>query len=128
MPEQTFGEWLRDIRTKQNVSLRSVAQQIDISAPYLSDVETDRRIPSEEVIEKLSELLGVSAEEIAVRSGRIGKQAEKYIKRNPEMVRLIRHFASENISPEMLTTITRRYYGGFNKPENDAQMGAKEDK
>ena len=111
MPVHTFGDWLRAERESQKVSLRKTAFAVGIDPAYLSDIERDRRVPSDRVLDAIADQLGLPRDEVSARSGRIGAVAEKYIKRNPEMVRLIRHFASENISPEVLTEITRRYHG-----------------
>lgn len=43
----TLGTYLRDARLKMNppLSLRELARRLKISAPYVSDVELDRRNP-----------------------------------------------------------------------------------
>lgn len=60
----TFGELLKETRLKKNVSLRKLAEEIGVAAPYLSDVEKGRRNPlSEENMRKVIEVLQLSNEE-----------------------------------------------------------------
>lgn len=37
------GEWLRDMRLRKGLSQRAAGEQIGISSPYLSDLESNRR-------------------------------------------------------------------------------------
>jgi transcriptional regulator with XRE-family HTH domain len=60
----TLGGKLRDLREKAHLSLRELARELDISAPFLSDVELGRRFPSEEILTELAAKLGVQTEEL----------------------------------------------------------------
>ena len=48
---QNFGEFLQRKRTEKQITLRKMAEMIGITAPYLTDIEKDRRNPP--VMEKL---------------------------------------------------------------------------
>lgn len=52
--EHTFGSFLKEMRINRGLSLRAFAKLIDRSAPYLTDIENDRRNPPE--ISKLEEI------------------------------------------------------------------------
>lgn len=39
----TFGRWIRDLRKTNNISLRTLAETLQISAAYLSEIERDKR-------------------------------------------------------------------------------------
>ncbi len=57
-----LGEELRRLRLQSDISLRGLAIQLGISAAHLSDVEHDRRRPSEKLLRKLArELRGAGA-------------------------------------------------------------------
>ena len=47
-----------------NVSLRALAKKLDISAPFLSDVELGRRYPSDALMVKIAKALHVPIEEL----------------------------------------------------------------
>ena len=50
----SFGAALTAARTKAGISLREVARRSGFSAPYLSDIEHDRRHPPRRTAEKLA--------------------------------------------------------------------------
>lgn len=39
----TFGEYLKHIREEKHITLRELARRLELSAPFLSDVENNRR-------------------------------------------------------------------------------------
>lgn len=43
--ERSFGEVLHQLRKKKDVTLRELARKINVSAPFLTDVEKGRRAP-----------------------------------------------------------------------------------
>lgn len=60
----SFGELLLQLREKHDVTLRELARKIGVSAPFLSDVEKDRKAPlTAEKLEKVAIALGLSPEE-----------------------------------------------------------------
>jgi transcriptional regulator with XRE-family HTH domain len=64
MIEISFGQRIRELRDKAGLSLRKLADQIDISSPFLSDIELGRRFPSEEILAKVAGALEVSPDEL----------------------------------------------------------------
>jgi transcriptional regulator with XRE-family HTH domain len=64
MIEISFDQRIRELRDKAGLSLRKLADQIDISSPFLSDIELGRRFPSEEILAKLAGALHVSTDEL----------------------------------------------------------------
>jgi transcriptional regulator with XRE-family HTH domain len=60
----SLGQRIRELRDKAGLSLRKLADQIDISSPFLSDIELGRRLPSEEILVKLAAALDVSPDEL----------------------------------------------------------------
>lgn len=59
-----FGEFLISMRTKYGVKQYQLAKQIGVSAPYLSDLERNRRNPpSYELLKKIQSALGLSTAE-----------------------------------------------------------------
>jgi transcriptional regulator with XRE-family HTH domain len=61
---QTLGERLRELREKNRVSLRSLAARVRITAPYLSDIELDRRHPSDRVLADLARALHTPVDDL----------------------------------------------------------------
>ena len=64
MDELTLGQKLRELREKADLSLRELATRLDVSAPFLSDIELGRRYPSEEVLARMAVTLKIPADEL----------------------------------------------------------------
>ena len=62
MSNKNLGDLLRDLRQAANLSLRELAKFVDVSAPFLSDVELGRRYPSDEVLGRVAKTLRVPIE------------------------------------------------------------------
>jgi len=58
----TIGKAIKIIREANNKSLGSLASEAQISTPYLSLVESDKRTPSLDVIKRLSKALSIPAD------------------------------------------------------------------
>lgn len=78
---KTFGDAIRWAREQKRMTLRAFAAKAGVSAPFASDVEHDRRHPSD--IEKWAALLDVPAKELIAR--RAKKSMEEWAKKNPEL-------------------------------------------
>jgi transcriptional regulator with XRE-family HTH domain len=71
----SFGEYLKRKREEKQISLRELARRLDLSAPYLSDVENNRRGPlTEERLITLVRELHLTEEEKTEMYDIIGQQ------------------------------------------------------
>lgn len=71
----TFGEYLKHKREEKPISLREVARTLGVSAPFLSDVENNRRGPlTEERLADLVKVLNLNDDEKAEMYDIVGKQ------------------------------------------------------
>lgn len=66
---EELGEYLREQRRQAQMSLRQLAEQADVSNPYLSQIERGLRRPSAEVLQQIAKALRISAESLYVRAG-----------------------------------------------------------
>ena len=61
---ESFGEFLQKKRLENEITLRKMAELIGIPAPYLTDIEKDRRNPPEiQKLDKIAEILSLTEEE-----------------------------------------------------------------
>ena len=71
----TFGEYLKHKREEKQISLREMARTLGVSAPFLSDVENNRRGPlTEERLADLAKVLNLNEKEKAKMYDIVGKQ------------------------------------------------------
>ena len=72
---QNFGEFLQRKRTEKQITLRKMAEMIGITAPYLTDIEKDRRKPPEmEKLELISQILMLNDEDKTTMYDLAGKK------------------------------------------------------
>ena len=55
---KTLGERIRELREDQDLSLRELAGKIRVSAAFMSDVELNRRYPSDKHLRAIAQHLG----------------------------------------------------------------------
>lgn len=95
---KNFGDFLHQKRIKQGVSYRDLAAAIGVSAPYISDIEKDRRnAPVLEKLEKIADYFKLSGEERTVMFDLAGEKKSDlapdipdYIKENDYVVSALR--------------------------------------
>jgi len=104
---RTIGEVIHDARAKLKLSLRDVTKELGITPSYLSDIENDRRIPSEEVVGKLANLLHLDNDDLMARAGRFGEDASRYMRRTPSAGVLLRRLADGEASDETVDKLLK---------------------
>src|SRR5215470_12668183 len=61
--ERTFGQVIRDRRRQLDLTQEEVARRINTSTPYIGHLESAKRHPSEKVVTKLADVLGLDRRE-----------------------------------------------------------------
>lgn len=64
-----LGEFIREQRNRNRLSLRNLSELSGISNPYLSQIERGLRKPSAEILQQIARSLRVSAETLYERAG-----------------------------------------------------------
>jgi transcriptional regulator with XRE-family HTH domain len=59
-----FGDYIKKKREALGKSLRGFAEELEIAAPYLFDIEKGNRPAPEKKLDKFIEVLGISGDEI----------------------------------------------------------------
>lgn len=87
MTTQNFGEFLQKKREEKQITLRGMAAMLEVSAPYLSDIEKGRRNPPEmEKLEQISRILELSDEEKSRMLDLAGKMRKSVAPDLPEYI------------------------------------------
>ena len=82
-----FGDFLQKKRMERQLTLRKMAELLGFSAPYLTDIEKDRRNPPEmESLEQISKVLNLSDDERAVMFDFAGKKRNAVAPDLPEYI------------------------------------------
>ena len=64
-----LGEFIREQRRIDRLSLRKLSEMAGVSNPYLSQIERGLRKPSAEILQQIARALEISAESLYVRAG-----------------------------------------------------------
>lgn len=84
----SFGAFLSEKREERDISLRELARQLGVSAPFLSDVEKNRSAPFiQERLEKAAEIMHLSIEEKTQMYDIVGRQRDSVAPDLPEYIK-----------------------------------------
>jgi transcriptional regulator with XRE-family HTH domain len=109
---ETLGQAIRRYRTEAGYPLRRFAELLGISAAHQSDIEYDRRRPSEKVLQKTARLLrgvGASFESLRALDTRLEPELQELVKSNPEVGQLLRQVRESGRSPREVLRELQRY-------------------
>ncbi len=116
---KTLGDIIRTARVAAGPSLREFARSLGITPSYQSDIENDRRIPSEDVLKKIAELLKLDFKELMALGGRFGEDAERYLRRHPTAGALFRKLSETNAPENVLRKMLKEAEELERKKEED---------
>ncbi len=105
MSDISLGERLRTARITKRLALRELARQAEIAPSYLSDIEYDRRVPSEQVLTSLCAILELDFDEMLAAAGRLGDEANRYLRREPAARMLLRRAQESNLGDRELRSL-----------------------
>lgn len=113
--EITFGAYVKEKRSQIGISLRELAQRLDITPSYLSDIEKGRRnAPEKRIIEKLIGVLEIPELELPMFYDLAGQTKSEvppdlpaYINENDKIRALLRTAKKNNTSDKTLEEIIK---------------------
>lgn len=84
---KNFGEFLQKKREERQITLRKMAEKLGFTAPYLSDIEKDRRNPPDmDKLEQISAILLLSEEDRTLMFDLAGKKRNSVAPDLPEYI------------------------------------------
>jgi transcriptional regulator with XRE-family HTH domain len=105
---QSLGDLIREARVAKGFGLREMARKIGKTPSYLSDIENDRRVPAEDVLQDIAHLLDVDFDELMARAGRFGEEAVRYMMKTPAAGMLFRKISEHKLPEEQLQELAAR--------------------
>jgi len=112
---ETFGECIRSLReakkrTDPSFSLRRFAQKLEVSATYLSKVETNESPPpTADKIKLIAELLETDADELLALAGKVDPILPQIIREQPRAVAdLLRTVQQAGLTNEQIAKLTNQ--------------------
>lgn len=98
----SVGDIVNEARVRKRLGLRALARELNIAPSYLSDIENDRRVPSEAVLRDMSRVLELDFDQLMQEAGRLGEGAEQFLRENQLAGRLFRRMAQSQLDQEAL--------------------------
>ena len=106
--QASLGDEIRDARVAKGLGLRALARLIEIAPSYLSDIEYNRRLPSEEVLRNICRHLELDVDRMLALAGRFGDGADEYLKQAPNAGVLFRRAQEHNLTDEDLRKLIQQ--------------------
>lgn len=91
-----------------DMRLRELSRRLGVTPSYVSDIENDRRVPSEEVLGRIASELKLSLDELVARAGRLGDDAERYLRTTPVATTLFRRISQEKLTADEIGELMQR--------------------
>lgn len=101
-PAETLGAEIQRLRSKADVTLRGFAEKVGVSAAHLSDIERDRRRPSEKVLRVIVQKLahvGATAEGMDQLNTRLEPDLQRWVSEQPAARQLLRKVFESDRDP-----------------------------
>jgi transcriptional regulator with XRE-family HTH domain len=102
---ETLGDAVRYLREKRGLTLRALAKAVGVSAPFLSDLEHNRRRTDR--IAEFARELGADESILKRFDSRVEPDLKEWLEKNPEVVALLRDVRSTGRSPVELRNALR---------------------
>ena len=99
-----LGGRIRELRDRHDISLREFARKLgDISPAHISDIENGRRNPSEDLLHKMAQVLGVAFEELQRLDNRLPvEELRRAMRQDPALGFALRKAVEMNVSSEQI--------------------------
>ena len=117
---RTFGEFISLKRKEKRITLKAMAEELEISTPYMSDVEKGRRYSFDlDKLEKIAKILNMSEEEKNEMMDLAGKQREEVAPDLPEYINSTPAVSVALRKARDLNLGEKEWYEFIEKLEND---------
>jgi transcriptional regulator with XRE-family HTH domain len=105
---KSLGEEIRSARVTKGLGLREFARLLEKAPSYVSDIEYDRRVPSEQVLRAICKHLDLDFDRALALAGRLGDDADRYLKREPAAGVLLRRAQETGLGEEELKKLIQQ--------------------
>ena len=103
---KNLGERIRELRDEKDLSMRELAKRAEISSAYLSDIEFDKRHPSDDVMHRLADALDTTFKELKEYDTRKAvEEMKQRVSKDPRLGFALRRVLDENVTAEELVKL-----------------------
>lgn len=101
----TLGDTIRKLRLKTGIALREMARRVGVSASHQSDIEHGRRMPSDELLQKIAAQLaavGGTYESLRLLKPQLEDDLDAWVTADKHVRQLLREAKDEGLSGRKL--------------------------
>lgn len=80
----TFGQILRELRTRTGVGIKRLAPELGVSYSYLSKLENNELAPSEELVGRVANHFGYDPTRLLLAAGKVPPEILEILQENPD--------------------------------------------
>ena len=123
----SYGELVRQARDAKNISAKQLSEKLNVSAPFITDIEKNRRLPSLQNQKKIKKLLTSEQfpetlfDDLAASSNDdkriVAEDLAKMIRNKPEVRALLRTLNNKKLSTSQIKKLTASIGGNGNVTE-----------
>lgn len=86
---------LRELRRRQDRSLREAAKDLGVAPSQLSRVERGERTLNDEITERVAKYYGVSSDLVLLAEGRLPDDVREILQKHPELLDRLREWGGQ---------------------------------
>lgn len=96
----TAGQQLKAARTISGMTVRELADKIDVSASHLSRIECDvpNTSPSEDLLVRIADVLDIDPDDMLAAFGRVPSDLAEFVAESGDNIRAVRRLMAERSS------------------------------
>jgi transcriptional regulator with XRE-family HTH domain len=82
-PADVFGERLHELRQRKKLSMRALAEKVEVDFSYISQIEHGKKQPSKDLIIRLARALRANEDELLIAAGHLPADVGEILGRDP---------------------------------------------
>jgi transcriptional regulator with XRE-family HTH domain len=102
-----LGEIIKQKRLARSWSLKKLGAEIGVTPAYVGDLEANRRLPSADLIQRLSLALDIPKSELAAVDSRLSPDLREWIEERPGLITLLRSLRTSPQADMLIQRIAR---------------------
>lgn len=91
-----FGQYITKLRSEKDLTIKRVAEELGISANYLSELERGKKMASDHLIRDIAKFLGKDENELFTVAGKTPLMAQEAMEQYPELGKTIAEIKADS--------------------------------
>jgi transcriptional regulator with XRE-family HTH domain len=102
-----LSDLIKKKRQARQMSLRDLGQALGVTAAYIADIESNRRLPSPDLKQKLAAALDIPLDDLEEADNRLSPDLHDWVEERPQVVNLLRSLRTSPQSEKLVQRLNR---------------------